>query len=290
MVKLASVREFRLYGPSLSKHIFECVGASIYVLAAILLLVGFVFQLPWFDSRPGLIILMVALLLIIAVNLHDLFAHLAGIDFRLPIIKLDWQLGLVELATPFVQTIGAILSFVGLLLLFLQTSRGESFHHKYWKHATNLLVAGPAFWVLGSIHNAFQVYERANAQLQAMQKAVYLPFLIGSILYLISSIVNLERTSKRNSRHKVTATWLAILGSGVLVLGGLVNLVKVLKEQQTNGHLEKLRGGAHERLVREREGRRPLLSEEHMRKRQAAAEIEGLPTGGQPYKEALIRS
>lgn len=46
----------------------------------------------------------------------------------------------------------------------------------------------------------------------------------------------------------------------MIFIGGLANAVKVFKMQQIDGlRLEKLRGGAQERLIREREGHSPLI-------------------------------
>lgn len=52
--------------------------------------------------------------------------------------------------------------------------------------------------------------------------------------------------------------WFGFFGSLMLLIGGLANLVKVLK-MQDGIQLEKLRGGAQDRLVQEREGRVPLV-------------------------------
>lgn len=50
-----------------------------------------------------------------------------------------------------------------------------------------------------------------------------------------------------------------------------MNVVKVFKMQQMDGlGLEKLRGGAQERLSREREGRIPLILEENTRRKKLA--------------------
>ena len=47
-----------------------------------------------------------------------------------------------------------------------------------------------------------------------------------------------------------------------------MNVVKVFKMQQMDGmRLEKLRGGAQERLSRDREGRIPLILEENTRRK-----------------------
>ena len=54
------------------------------------------------------------------VNVHDLVAHMAGIDYRLGLMEFDLQLGLVEFSVPFVQALGSILPFLGILFLLLQ--------------------------------------------------------------------------------------------------------------------------------------------------------------------------
>lgn len=68
-----------------------------------------------------------------------------------------------------------------------------------------------------------------------------------------------------------------------------MNLVKVFKMQQMDGmRLEKLRGGAQERLSKDREGQVPLISEDQ-RRRKAFEEPPSrsfpVPT---PYKDALL--
>ena len=85
--------------------------------------------------------------------------------------------------------------------------------------------------------------------------------------------------------------------------GGLLNLLKVFKMKQMDGQgLEKLRGGAQERLSREREGKVPLILEggrrrkhggnadntwpEAARQESRAAPVPPPPEGS--YKEALV--
>lgn len=58
------------------------------------------------------------------------------------------------------------------------------------RHALGLLIAGPVLWVVGSIHNSCQIYERADAHVQILQQSVHIPFLIGSILFMVGGIVN----------------------------------------------------------------------------------------------------
>lgn len=85
-----------------------------------------------------------------------------------------------------------------------------------------------------------------------------------------------------------TWIWLGIFGSLFFFIGGLTNVIKVFKMQQMNGlRLEKLRGGAHERLVSAREGQVPLILE-HQTRSIPAEDTEvtiPLPT---PYKDVLI--
>ncbi|KAM1820611.1 hypothetical protein ACFX15_002029 [Malus domestica] len=65
-----------------------------------------------------------------------------------------------------------------------------------------------------------------------------------------------------------TWVWLGTGGSLLFLIGGLANVVKVFKMQQMGDglRLEKLRGGAQERLVRGREGHVPLIVEDHRRR------------------------
>lgn len=97
-----------------------------------------------------------------------------------------------------------------------------------------------------------------------------------------------------------TCVWLSIIGSSILFIGAIANVVKVFKMQQLNGlRLEKLRGGAQERLAEMREGHMPLILEDARRRRLADAQnsrkemagdvekgqVTKLPT---PYKDVLI--
>lgn len=119
MVKLASVREIRQYGRGLARNRSEFINSALYVFATVLLLCGFVAFLVS-KPKPSLVLLLVALALIMVVNVHDLFAHLAGIDYRLWFLGFDPQLALVEVFVPVVQAVGALLSFLGIMFLFIE--------------------------------------------------------------------------------------------------------------------------------------------------------------------------
>lgn len=81
-------------------------------------------------------------------------------------------------------------------------------------------------------------------------------------------------------------------------IGGLTNVIKVFKMQQMNGmRLEKLRGGAHERLVNAREGQLPLIMERqpinthHNQPHEETTKVANLPPLPPlptPYKDVLI--
>ncbi|XP_017701914.2 uncharacterized protein LOC108511846 [Phoenix dactylifera] len=266
MVKLATARESRMYGPHPVRNRWEYINAGLYVFAAILLVGGFAVQLPGSgEAEFGLVVTLVGLVLVAAVNVHDLLAHLAGIDYRFELMGFDVQLGLVEFAVPLVQMIGSILVFTGILFLFMEEVRG--YNYRLEKHALNLLMAGPLLWLLGSIHNACQVYERSDSHTQILQSSVQMPFLLGSFLFLVGGIFN--RHDIFGSIHhsiKLMAKswiWLSVFGSLLFLIGGILNVVKVFKMQQADGlRLEKLRGGAQERLIRDREGRAPLMLED----------------------------
>ncbi|RDX70645.1 Polypyrimidine tract-binding protein-like 2, partial [Mucuna pruriens] len=290
MVKLASARDFRTYGPGLSKNRFEYINAGLYLIASIVLVSGLVAQLSS-EARSGLVLIIAALGVILLVNLHDLFAHLVGIDFRLPLMTFDLQLAFVEFAVPVIQMLGTLLGFLGVLFLFIQEEKGYGYF-KLEKQALNLLVAGPVLWVIGSIHNSCQIYERADGHVQILQQCVYIPFLMGSLSFMLTAILNYHEQSKEvhHGIHLLGRTWiwLGIFGSLMFFIGGLTNLIKVFKMQQMNGmRLEKLRGGAHERLVSAREGQVPLIMEHQTITPQPQETKINLPLPT-PYKDALI--
>ncbi|RVW72288.1 Plastidial pyruvate kinase 4, chloroplastic [Vitis vinifera] len=285
MVKLASARESRLYGTRLARKRFEYINAGLYVFATIVLLSGFVSQLSR-DPKSGLALMMIGLGLLFVVNVHDLVAHMAGIDYRLGLMEFDLQLGLVEFSVPFVQAMGYLLSFLGILFLFLQEEKGYGYF-KLERHALNMLIAGPVLWVLGSIHNSCQIYERADGHIQILQQSVHIPFLMGSLLFMVGSIINCHEQA-RLVHHGyglgvVRHVWVAtVLHWGPNERG------EVFKMQQMDGlRLEKLRGGAQERLIHEREGQIPLILEDQRRRKIHVEEAMPVvvPT---PYRDVLV--
>ncbi|CAH2068853.1 unnamed protein product [Thlaspi arvense] len=178
MVKLASAREVRMYGPRPARNRAEYINAGLYIFATIVLVCGFAAQFSM-NPKSGLVLLLISSAIIIAVNMHDLVAHLAGIDYRLSLMGFDTQLALVEFSAPLVQALGTLLFFLGILFLFLQEEKGYGYV-KLETHALNMLIAGPVLWVLGSIHNSCQIYERSGGHIQVLQESVHVPFLMGS--------------------------------------------------------------------------------------------------------------
>lgn len=65
-----------------------------------------------------------------------------------------------------------------------------------------------------------------------------------------------------------TWVWIDIIACLFLVVGGLTNVVKVVKMLQMDGiRLEKLRGGAQEQLIQEEDEQTPFLIDEGQRRR-----------------------
>ncbi|VFQ58268.1 unnamed protein product [Cuscuta campestris] len=288
------------------------MNAGLYVFSTIVLLCGFAAELSR-EPESGLVLLLIALLLVAAVNLHDLLAHLAGINYRLCLFGYDLQLALVEFASPLLHILGCICSFLGILFLFIQ---------KLENHAINLLIAGPALWVLGSILNSCQIYERAGGHLQLLQHGVHVPFLMASLLFLVASFLMSPDTQARHQHdggphHQHdggphirllggTWVWLGIFGSLLLFVGGLANVVKVFSMQQRDDgvmRLERLRGGSQEQLLLamnlESDGRGgvPFIvreddGEERWRKHRHSVEEGGRPAASDPtptpYKDVLV--
>ncbi|XP_024960754.1 uncharacterized protein LOC112501270 [Cynara cardunculus var. scolymus] len=271
MVKLATARESRMYGSRRNRERSEYTNAGLYVFSTIVLLCGFIAQLSR-EAKSGLVVLLIGLGLIIVVNIHDLFAHLAGIDYQMRLMELDTQLLLVEVAVPVVQAVGGLLFFIAILFLVLQADRGFGYD-RIEVHALNLLIASTSLWLLGSIHNSCQIYEHADARIQILQQSVHIPFLVASLLFLAGAILNFQQQlgHHHHGLHLLTYSWvwIGIIASSLLVIGGLTNVVKVIKMLQVDGiRLEKLRGGAQERLIEELEekGETPFLIEEGQRR------------------------
>ncbi|XP_061348139.1 uncharacterized protein LOC133293564 [Gastrolobium bilobum] len=291
MVKLATARDFRTYGPGLTRNRYEYINAGLYLFSTIILASAFVAQLSS-EAQSCLVLFITAFGIILLVNLHDLLAHLAGIDFRLHLLAFDLQFAFVEFAVPVVQMLGTLLSFLGVLFLFVQEEKGYGYL-KLEKHALNMLVTGPVLWVVGSIHNSCQIYERADGHVQILQQCVHIPFLMGSLSFMLGAILNHHEQSRviHHGIHLLGRTWiwLGILGSIMFFIGGLTNLIKVFKMQQMNGvRLEKLRGGAQERLLCARERQVPLILEHQTISHHQPEETKvtlPLPT---PYKDVLL--
>ncbi|KAG8381165.1 hypothetical protein BUALT_Bualt06G0094000 [Buddleja alternifolia] len=291
MVKLASARETRMYGPGLARNRSEYMNAGLYVFATILLTGGFTAQLSS-EPKSGLALLLIGFLILIIVNLHDLIAHLAGINYRLALMEFDIQLGLVEFAVPVVYSLGTILFFLATLFLFIQAENGYGYF-KLERHVLSMLIAGPVLWLLGSIHNSCQIYERADGHVQILQESVHIPFLISSVLFLIGAIIN-SREQIGYVHHGMELVgsswiWLGIFGSLILFIGALANVIRVFKMQQLDGlRLEKLRGGAQEWLIQIREGQMPLIAEERRKRRPVDVEEGQSSTAPTPYKDVLV--
>ncbi|XP_075476395.1 uncharacterized protein LOC142517817 [Primulina tabacum] len=280
MVKLASAREIRMYGPRRARNRSEYINASLYVFATIVLGCGFGSQ--WTsEARSGLVLAMVGLVIIVLVNVHDLVAHLAGIDYRLSLMEFDLQLALVEFAGPLIFAVGTLLFSLATFFLFIQAEKGYGLY-KLEQHALNMLIAGPVLWLLGSIQNSCQIYERADGTVQILQESVHIPFMMASLLFLVGGILN-SREQIGYDHHGVDLLgeswiWLCISGSILLFLGGVANVLKVFEMLHgSEPRLEKLRGGARERLLRIREGRVPLIREEQQRQQRPIARDEGQP-------------
>lgn len=66
-------------------------------------------------------------------------------------------------------------------------------------------------------------------------------------------------------------------------------MVKVFKMQQIDDlRLEKLRGGAHERLIHERDGQVPLILEDQRRRTRHVEDTKLVLPPPTPYKDVLI--
>ncbi|XP_040379744.1 uncharacterized protein LOC102701453 [Oryza brachyantha] len=269
MVKLATAREARMYGPALAVRRWEYANAGAYVFAALLLAVALAALSAGGGARPALAVAAVALGIVGAVNAHDLAAHLAGVDCRVGLVRYDVQLGLVELLVPALHVVGCVLAVVAMALLL---SQGRE------THAANTLLAAALVWLLGSVLNSCQVYERADGRAQLLQSSVQVPLLLGSLLFLVAGVANRRRVLDWRREPVLVGrswAWLCLFGSLLWLVAAVLNMLKVLVMHQSDAvRLEKLRGGAQERLSRDREGRVPLNWEEAARSRRTALPVD----------------
>ncbi|KAF2315502.1 hypothetical protein GH714_039955 [Hevea brasiliensis] len=227
MVKLASCAREQNVRTKAESNRAEYINAGLYLFATIVLIGGFAAEFSM-EPRSGLVLVFIALALIMFVNLHDLVAHLAGIDYRLPLMGYDPQLALVEFAVPVVQALGALLLFLGIFFLFLQEEKGYGYF-KLDKHALNMLIAGPALW----------------------PRAGWVGPSWGTTI---------------GKNHGMDGH----LWEHFAVYWGINECGKVFKMQQIDGlRLEKLRGGAQESLMQQREGQLPLIADEQWRRQRA---------------------
>ena len=81
----------------------------------------------------------------------------------------------------------------------LQLNKGVYGHNEMQlklAQAFRLVVAGSTLWLLGAIHNAFQVYEKTGIRIQVLQNAVSLTCIVASELLLVSGVVALQISRK----------------------------------------------------------------------------------------------
>ncbi|KAL4575755.1 hypothetical protein LXL04_011840 [Taraxacum kok-saghyz] len=183
-------------------------------------------------------------------------------------MELDGQFLFVEVMVPVVHAVGSLVLFIAILFLVLQADRGFGYHG-IEGHALNMLIAGSSLWVVGSIHNSCQFYDHTDGQIQILQHGVQIPFLMGSLLFLVGAVLNF-REQVRHRHHGLsllhcieelkrlntyTWVWIGIIASSLLVIGGLTNVVLGLKMIKLGGvRLEKLRNGAQEELFHDEDG------------------------------------
>ena len=225
MVKLASARESRLYGPHSVENRWEYINAGLHVFAAALLTAGFSAELPGrSNDEVDLAVILVALALLAVVNAHDLVAHMAGIDYQFGLFGYDLSWGSSSSPSPCFRCSDPLSPSLGFFFssfrlngdrpsssiscmlatiptdIYICMQEEKGFDYKMEKDAVNMLIAGPLLWVIGSIHNACQIYERADGDTQILQSGVYVPFLMGSLLFFVAGIFN--RQDLRGSTHQ----------------------------------------------------------------------------------------
>ncbi|KAF8726848.1 hypothetical protein HU200_019328 [Digitaria exilis] len=235
MVKLATAREARLYGPGLTVRRMNAFAALL--LAA---------------SLAARAAVAVALAAVAAVNAHDLAAHLAGVDWLVGLadgaVRLPaGQLGLVEssLCRRWRCSVRAGAGYI---------SYGRE------KHAANMLLAAALLWLLGSVLNSCQVCCLLQSSVQVLNRRR----VSGSrgrepaVLVVRKPLERSARTMNARDSTSRPLVWLCMLGSLLWLAAALLNALKVFMMHQSDGmRLEKLCGGVQEDASRSTGRRRP---------------------------------
>ncbi|EEE64862.1 hypothetical protein OsJ_19719 [Oryza sativa Japonica Group] len=273
MVKLATAREARMYGPALAVRRWEYINAGAYVFAALLLAVALAAlsagggdgggpagrRSPWppwrWRSSPPST-------RTTSRRTSPAWTAAWGWSGTTP-SSASWSS-----SCPALHVAGCVLAVVAMAFLLSQGERET--------HAANTLLAAALVWLLGSILNSCQVYERADGRAQLLQSSVQVPMLLGSLLFLVGAVVNRRRRPEPPVLVGRSWAWtMCVLGSVLWLVAAVFNMGKVFVMHQSDApRLEKLRGGAQERLSRDREGRLPLNWEEAARSRRVALPAE----------------
>ena len=94
-----------------------------------------------------------------------------------------------------------------------------------------MLIAGPVLWLIGSIHNSCQIYERADGHVQILQECVNIPFLLASLLFVVATIIN-RREQSTSIFHGIMllVSSFNVLPSFSIIFGYFyINLLRMLK-------------------------------------------------------------
>ena len=80
-------------------------------------------------------------------------------------------------------------------------TQGEGAGYSFGRqvHAANMLLAAALLWLLGSVLNSCQVYERADGRAQLLQSSVQVPLLLGSLLFLVAAASPAAGAASRSS-------------------------------------------------------------------------------------------
>lgn len=115
MAKLSSSRDGCLYGPWRVRNCWE------YINAVVLLAGDILAQLSTADdAKSGFVVFLISLAVFGFVNLHDLAAQMAGVDFRSSVMWSDTRIVLVEFGAPLFHSLGFLLTVLTLALLLAQ--------------------------------------------------------------------------------------------------------------------------------------------------------------------------
>lgn len=120
----------------------------------------------------------------------------------------------MELAAPIIQASRSLLSFLGVLFIFIQAEKGYGYW-KFEKTCIELAYCWSCLWLIGSIRNSCQTYERAGGHVQIFARECPCFISIGKPIVHVGC--NLKFSISTSNLDMYIMGWNSVLFNPLLV-------------------------------------------------------------------------